>query len=158
MATPPPEPQASDPHPWTGLGIRSLAEVHLDTLLEELLGRVREVTASRERLRGLLDAVVSIGSDLDLPAVLDRIVVAACDLVGARYAALGVIGPERRLVGFHTYGLTPEEHRRIGDLPKGHGILGLLIEEPNPIRLPDLSAHPRSYGFVRHEARGIEWR
>ncbi len=122
--------------------------MHLDTLLQELLGRVRDVTASRERLRGLLDAVVSIGSDLELPAVLDRIVAAACALVGAKYAALGVIGPEgRRLVAFHTHGLTPDQRTRIGELPQGHGILGLLIEQPHPIRLPDLSAHPESYGF-----------
>ncbi|MGH3648547.1 MAG: GAF domain-containing protein [Micromonosporaceae bacterium] len=128
--------------------MRPLAEVHLDTLLEELLGRVRDVTASRERLRGLLSAVVSMGSDLDLPAVLDRIVAAACSLVGAKYGALGVIGPDGHLlVGFHTQGLTAEQRRRIGDLPRGHGILGLLIEEPNPIRLPDLSKHPQSYGF-----------
>ncbi|MGH3736070.1 MAG: sensor histidine kinase [Micromonosporaceae bacterium] len=125
-----------------------LGQVQLDELLQELLGRVREVMASRERLRGLLDAVVAIGTDLDLPAVLDRIVASACDLVGARYGALGVIGPERRrLVAFHTHGLSEAERKRIGDLPQGHGILGLLIEEPEVIRLPDLSAHPRSYGF-----------
>ncbi|HEX2418011.1 MAG TPA: GAF domain-containing protein [Micromonosporaceae bacterium] len=125
-----------------------LGEVQLDALLEELLDRVREVRASRERLRGLLDAVVSISSDLDLPAVLDRIVESACQLVEAKYGALGVIGPEgRRLVAFHTQGMSPEERERIGDPPQGHGILGLLIEEPNSIRLPDLSAHPRSYGF-----------
>ena len=157
-SVPQPGDQTAEPQPsteestqdyssWGDLGIRPLAEVHLDTLLQELLDRVREVSANRERLRGLLDAVVSIGSDLELPAVLDRIVAAACNLVGAKYAALGVIGPERRLVGFHTYGLSPEQHEQIGDLPSGHGILGLLIEEPNPIRLPDLSAHPRSYGF-----------
>ena len=58
--------QSPDQQPWKGLGIPPLGEVHLDTLLEELLDRVREVRASRERLRGLLDAVVSIGSDLDL--------------------------------------------------------------------------------------------
>lgn len=148
MATQPRDVQSPDPEPWKGLGIPPLGEVHLDALLEELLDRVREVRASRERLRGLLDAVVSIGSDLDLPAVLDRIVEAACRLVDARYGALGVIGPEgRRLVAFHTHGLPAEDRERIGELPQGHGILGLLIEEPNPIRLSDLSAHPRSYGF-----------
>ena len=155
MATPPhgasdhsaPGARSGGVSPWQNLGIPPLAEVRLDALLEELLGRVREVTTSRERLRGLLNAVVSIGSDLELPAVLDRIVAAACDLVGARYAALGVIGPERTLVAFHTYGLTPEQRKRIGDLPRGHGILGLLIEEPNPIRMADLSTHAKSYGF-----------
>ncbi|MGH3714728.1 MAG: sensor histidine kinase [Micromonosporaceae bacterium] len=125
-----------------------MSQVQLDELLQELLGRVREVMTSRERLRGLLDAVVAIGADLDLPAVLDRIVAAACELVGARYGALGVIGPERRrLIAFHTQGLTQDERDAIGDLPQGHGILGLLIEEPEPIRMRDLSAHSRSYGF-----------
>ncbi|MGH3659168.1 MAG: GAF domain-containing protein, partial [Micromonosporaceae bacterium] len=88
--------------------------------------------------------------DLDLPAVLDRIVTAACALSNARYGALGVIGSEHRLAAFHTHGLTDAEYHRIGDLPEGHGILGLLIEEPNPIRLADLTSHRSSYGFPPH--------
>ena len=86
--------------------------MHLDELLHELLDRVGEVVASRERLRALLDAVVGIGTDLDLRSTLERIVEAACRLVGARYGALGVIGDDRRLVEFITHGISAEQHAR----------------------------------------------
>lgn len=102
----------------------------------------------QERLRALLDAVVGIGADLDLNSTLDRIVTAACELAGARYGALGVVGPDgKRLVRFITHGVTADEIAAIGPYPEGHGILGLLIEHPEPIRLHDLAEHPRSYGF-----------
>jgi signal transduction histidine kinase len=132
------------------LHLSPLSRVRLDELLQELLDRVGEVAASRERLRALLDAVVGIGSDLDLRSTLERIVRAGCRLTGARYGALGVIGPDRTLVEFVTEGIGPEQHRLIGDLPRGHGVLGLLIEDPRPIRLPDITAHPRAYGFPKH--------
>jgi signal transduction histidine kinase len=132
------------------LEIPSLSRVRLDDLLQELLDRVGEVVASRERLSSLLQAVVGIGSDLDLHSTLERIIKAACELVGARYGALGVIGPDRHLVEFITEGVTPAEHRRIGNLPMGRGLLGLLIDEPKPVRLPDIARHPRSYGFPPH--------
>ncbi|MDI1466041.1 GAF domain-containing protein [Catellatospora sp. KI3] len=106
--------------------------------------------ASRERLRSLLDAVVGIGTDLDLRSTLERIVVAACQLSGARYGALGVLGPDDRLVEFITHGVSPDQHAAIGDLPTGHGVLGLLISHPEPVRVPDISAHPRSVGFPPH--------
>ncbi|MEV4509977.1 GAF domain-containing protein [Dactylosporangium sp. NPDC049525] len=125
----------------------SLSRVDLDALLQELLTRVGEVMTSRERLRALLDAVVGIGSDLDLHSTLERIVRAACQLADARYGALGVIGPDRMLVEFINHGVTEQERARIGDLPRGHGVLGLLIEEPWPIRLEDITQHPRAYGF-----------
>ncbi|MFC4040295.1 GAF domain-containing protein [Dactylosporangium siamense] len=102
---------------------------------------------SRERLRALLDAVVGIGSDLDLHSTLERIVQAACRLADARYGALGVIGPDRMLIEFINHGVTAQERADIGDLPRGHGVLGLLIEEPRPIRLHDITQHPRAYGF-----------
>jgi signal transduction histidine kinase len=95
----------------------------------------------------LLDAVNVVGSDLSLPIVLRRIVESARELVGARYAALGVIGDDRRLVEFITVGVDPETYAAIGDLPEGHGILGLLIVDPKPLRLRDLTTHPQSYGF-----------
>src|SRR5262249_8550667 len=66
------------------------------------------------------------------------------------YGALGVIGPDRTLVDFITHGISPDDRRLIGDLPRGHGVLGLLIEEPRPIRLPDIMGHPRAYGFPAH--------
>ena len=97
--------------------------------------------------QALLDAVTAISSDLDLRGVLLRIVEAATELTGARYAALGVIGADRTLVEFVTTGIGPEQHRLIGDLPRGRGILGLLIDEPEVIRMSDLSAHPQSTGF-----------
>ncbi|MFB9178418.1 GAF domain-containing protein [Dactylosporangium sucinum] len=125
----------------------SLSRVDLDALLQELLTRVREVMTSRERLRALLDAVVAIGADLDLHSTLERIVQAACRLAGARYGALGVIGPNRMLIEFINQGVSPEERAAIGDLPRGHGVLGVLIDEPRPIRLEDITRHPRAYGF-----------
>ncbi len=99
----------------------------------------------------LLDAVLTVGSDLDLEAVLRHIVGSAAALVDARYAALGVLDESgTSLSQFITVGLDEETRRAIGPLPKGHGILGLLILEPKPIRLPDLSEHPDSYGFPPH--------
>ncbi|MER7277257.1 GAF domain-containing sensor histidine kinase [Dactylosporangium sp. NPDC000244] len=124
-----------------------LSRVDLDALLQELLTRVGEVQTSRERLRALLDAVVAIGSDLDLHSTLQRIVAAACTLAGARYGALGVIGSDRMLVEFINHGISPEQRAEIGELPRGHGVLGLLIDEPRPIRLKDITEHPRAYGF-----------
>src|SRR6266545_4710157 len=124
-----------------------LSRVRLDELLQELLDRVGDVLATQDRLHALLDAVVSIGSDLDLRSVLERIVAAACRLAGARYGALGVLGPDRDLVEFITYGISAEQRALIGPLPRGHGILGLLIEDPKPLRLRELGEHPRSYGF-----------
>jgi signal transduction histidine kinase len=98
----------------------------------------------------LLDAVVAISSDLDLHSVLDRIVVSACQLTGAKYGALGVIGADGNLDDFVTHGIDTELHQKIGDLPRGRGILRLLIDEPEPLRLNDLRTHPRSYGFPAH--------
>jgi signal transduction histidine kinase len=107
--------------------------------------------AGPRSLRQLLDAVLTIGSDLDLPAMLQRIVEAAVALVDARYGALGVLDESRtRLAQFITVGLDDETYRAIGDLPEGHGILGLLIVDAKPLRLPDLSEHPDSYGFPPH--------
>jgi signal transduction histidine kinase len=95
----------------------------------------------------LLDAINVVGSDLSLPIVLRRIAESARELVGARYAALGVIGENRRLVEFITVGIDAETYAAIGELPEGHGILGLLIVDPQPLRLRDLTTHAQSYGF-----------
>lgn len=100
--------------------------------------------------RALLDAVVAIGSDLDLHAVLDRIVRSACTLTGATYGALGVLGSDGELSDFITHGISDEDRALIGDLPRGRGILGLLIDTPDPLRLDDLSRHPQSVGFPAH--------
>jgi signal transduction histidine kinase len=107
--------------------------------------------AGPTNLRQLLDAVIAIGSDLDLAATLRRIIEAAISLVDARYGALGVLNAERTgLAQFITAGIDDETRRAIGELPKGHGILGLLIRDPRPLRLPDLREHPDSFGFPPH--------
>ena len=104
-----------------------------------------------DRLRRLVDAVLSIGSDLSLPHVLHRIVEAAVVLVDARYGALGVLDEGGRgLSEFVNVGLSDDQVAAIGHMPEGHGILGLLIIEPRPLRLADLGAHPDSYGFPPH--------
>ncbi|WP_104137647.1 MULTISPECIES: GAF domain-containing sensor histidine kinase [unclassified Cryobacterium] len=109
-----------------------------------------ELALTQERMRGLLDAVVSVAEDLSLESVLERVVTAACRLVQARYGALGVIGTGPVLSHFVTVGLDEETVRRIGALPTGHGVLGLLIREPHPIRLHDLHDHADSFGFPAH--------
>ncbi|MFD0688659.1 GAF domain-containing sensor histidine kinase [Actinomadura fibrosa] len=125
-----------------------LPQLQLDDLLSELQARLETARSTRDRVHALLEAVVSIGSELDLETVLRRIVEAATTLVDARYGALGVIGENgERLVQFVTVGVTEEEIAAIGHWPHGHGILGLLIREPHPLRLPDLAEHPDSYGF-----------
>lgn len=100
-------------------------------------------------MEALLNAVVDIGSDLEMSKVLQRLVVAASELSGARYAAMGVLATtgEERLAAFITHGVSDRERAAIGALPEGHGILGLLVTDPRPIRLDDLSAHESSYGF-----------
>jgi signal transduction histidine kinase len=95
----------------------------------------------------LLEAVTAISSDLDLRSVLTRIVEAATHLTESKYGALGVIGADGSLVEFVTTGIDTEQHRLIGDLPRGRGILGLLIREPEAIRMAELAAHPASVGF-----------
>jgi signal transduction histidine kinase len=126
-----------------------LARARLDELLGEVLTRVTGVLDAQERLRGLLDAVVGINADLSLERALDRIVTAACTLADAEFGALGVLGggPGRRLREFVTHGLSDAQRAAIGDLPAGHGILGLIIDQPEPLRLPVLGEHPSSYGF-----------
>jgi signal transduction histidine kinase len=101
-----------------------------------------------QRLRRLLDVGRSLVSELDLETVLARVLEVARELTGARYAALGILDERRQeLERFLTRGIDDETHRAIGDLPRGHGILGVLISEPRPLRLPDVGEHPRSYGF-----------
>lgn len=101
-----------------------------------------------DKLHALLDAVLAIESDLELTTLLTRIVEAAIGLVGARYGALGVLAPGGHgLVQFVHSGIPPEQAAAIGHLPEGKGILGLMIERPEPLRLTDLSTHPAAAGF-----------
>jgi signal transduction histidine kinase len=104
--------------------------------------------AGPQSLRQLLDAVQTLASDLELPNMLRRIVQSAVDLVDARFGALGVLDDSGTwLAQFITVGIPDDDRREIGNLPEGHGILGLLIYDAKPLRLPDLSEHPSSYGF-----------
>ena len=101
-----------------------------------------------EQLLRLLDAVMAIGSELSLSAVLRRITQTAAELVDAKFAALGVLDASGTMLAeFITVGLGEDETSRIGARPDGHGILGLLVVQPKPLRLPDLRQHPDSYGF-----------
>ncbi|GAA3012535.1 two-component system sensor histidine kinase [Streptosporangium longisporum] len=121
--------------------------MRLDELLAELQGRLEAVLATRDRVHALLEAVVSVGSDLDLEVVLRRIVETATRLVDATYGALGVVGQESTLVQFVPVGLDEGEIARIEHWPHGLGLLGLLIKEPQTLRLAHITDHPASYGF-----------
>src|ERR1700691_728420 len=124
-----------------------LPQLRLDDLLSELQARLEAVLGTRDRMHGLLEAVVAIGSGLELEAMLRRVVEAAVDLVDARYGALGVIGEDQRLIEFIPVGLDAVEISEIHHWPEGRGLLGLLIKEPRPLRLADIGAHPESSGF-----------
>ncbi|GAA2734531.1 sensor histidine kinase [Streptomyces nogalater] len=125
-----------------------LPQLRLDELLEELQARLDAARGTQNKVHTLLEAVVSVGRELDLEQVLRGIVEAAAVLVDAEYAALGVIGTGgRRLSAFVTYGVDAADIARIGPFPEGHGILGELIRHPEPLRLDKLSEHPASYGF-----------
>jgi signal transduction histidine kinase len=101
-----------------------------------------------DRLRVLVGAGIALSSELSLEALLQRIVETAAEITGARYAALGVIDKSgQTLERFLTTGVDAETHAAIGDLPRGRGILGVLIREAEPLRLPDISDDPRSVGF-----------
>ena len=100
--------------------------------------------------QALVDALVAISSDLDLDSVLDRLVRAACELTRARYGALGVLGAEERVTRLVTHGISEQERRALGPPPSGHGVVGVLIRDPRPLRLARLQDHPDSVGFPRH--------
>lgn len=127
------------------------AASRIEDLLRQFVGRAHELLETQERMRGLLSAVVSLAEDLDLEAVLDRVVTSARELVRAKYAALGVLAPEgTALSHFVTVGMSEELTRLIGPRPTGLGVLGLLIHDPHAIRLHDLGTHPDSAGFPAH--------
>lgn len=131
--------------------LSQVPRMRLDELLDELQVRIDAVRGTRDRVHSLLEAVMSVGRELDLAQVLRRIVEAAALLVDAEYGALGVIGPDgRTLSQFLTVGLTEKEIAEIGPLPAGHGLLGEVIHHPEPLRLTDLGAHSSSYGFPAH--------
>jgi signal transduction histidine kinase len=122
--------------------------------LTELIGEVQErlasVARSQERIQHLLDAFLSVSSGLDLDSMLRRIVQSAAELVDARYGALGVLGRHGGLSAFITTGIDEQLAAIMGHLPEGKGVLGQLITDPYPLRIPDLSKHPSSVGFPPH--------
>jgi signal transduction histidine kinase len=129
-----------EPHPV-------LPNLQLDDLLAELQGRLQAVVATRDRVHGLLEAVLAVGSSPELEAVLRRIVEAAVTLVDARYGALGVVGEDGRLAEFIPVGLDEAEIAAIDRWPEGLGLLGRLISDPRPLRLPNIADHIYSSGF-----------
>ncbi|MEA2323963.1 MAG: hypothetical protein QOD81_3813, partial [Solirubrobacteraceae bacterium] len=105
-------------------------------------------TLGEERLLRLLDVGRGLVAELDLEKVLHRVLDVARELTGAEYAAVGVLDDRReRLERFLTVGIDEATHAAIGDLPRGHGILGVLISDPRPLRLHDVGEHAQSYGF-----------
>ncbi|UDY22974.1 GAF domain-containing protein [Nocardioides sp. Kera G14] len=120
---------------------------HGETAGPEANAPLQDIRASDTTAKVLLEAVIAMSSHLELHSVLARIVESAATLTGAKYGALGVIGAGGVLDDFVTYGIDPDEQERIGDLPSGHGILGLLIRHPRPLRLQDIQAHPETSGF-----------
>lgn len=126
-----------------------LDQVDFEDLVRAVLDRMHGALDQQARLQLLLDAVVAISADLSLDGVLSRIVAIASRLAGAQYAALGVLsaGNQRRLRTFIHHGISDELAVQIGELPTGHGLLGLIIDQPEPLRLHDIAQHPASYGF-----------
>ncbi|MFJ5678017.1 PP2C family protein-serine/threonine phosphatase [Streptomyces sp. NPDC093097] len=136
-----PEPEQSrlpDPRP------------HKDTQLDQIATQLHELAGAKDRLQGLLGAVLAISRETDLPAVLHRIVTTAMSLVGARYGALGVLDESgESLKEFITAGLSESERTDLADVefPRGRGVLGYLIRHPEPLRVDDIPSHPASAGF-----------
>lgn len=122
-------------------------KLELDQLIDQLIDRAQDVKRAQGRLRALLGAIETITSDLSLEVVLKNIVSAACELAGARYGALGVIGADGMLEQFVHVGFDDATAAAIGPLPQGKGLLGALITDPRPIRLAKLDTDERSSGF-----------
>ena len=121
------------------------------SLLEWENGRVDRPAGQMDRLRVLVHAGIALSSELSLDALLQRLVETAAELTEARYAALGVIDKAGQgLERFLTTGIDAETHAAIGDLPRGRGLLGVLIRDTQTLRLHDIADDPRSVGFPRH--------
>ncbi len=125
----------------------TLSGLRLRELLVEVQDRVEQIVEGRDRLDGLVEAMLVVTSGLELDVTLKTIVHTAIDLVDARYGALGVRGHDHELAEFIYEGIDAETHELIGPLPSGRGVLGHLIDEPKPIRLDNITQHPASVGF-----------
>src|SRR5689334_24086639 len=125
----------------------TLSQLRLRELLIEVQDRVEQIVQGRDRLDGLVEAMLVVTSGLELDETLRTIVHTAIELVDARYGALGVRGRDHELVEFIYEGIDEAMRERIGHLPEGRGVLGVLIDEPKPIRLDNISDHAASVGF-----------
>lgn len=134
---------SEDPGPVPGV----LSGLRLDELLAEVQDRMSRIVAARDQVQGLLEAVLSVASGLEVESTLQQIVQSAVDLVDARYGALGVLAPDGSIARFIDVGLDPHVRAALGRPPEGKGLLGQLIVDPHPLRLADLGAHPASVGF-----------
>lgn len=128
----------------------TLSQLRLRELLAEVKDRVEQIIDARDRIDGLVEAMLAVTAGLDLDDTLRTIVYAATSLVDARYGALGVRGHDHQLTQFIYRGIDERTRVLIGDLPAGHGVLGLLLSQPAPIRLENLASHPASVGFPPH--------
>lgn len=125
----------------------TLSQLRLRELLVEVQDRVDQIVTGRDRLDGLVEAMLVVTSGLDLDTTLQTIVRSATTLVDARYGALGIRGEGHQIVDFVLEGMGEADLERIGRVPRGIGVLGLLLDDPKPIRLDEISKHPASVGF-----------
>jgi len=125
-------------------------KLEFESALTHFVDRAQEMMSSQARMRDLIRINNELTSNLDLPNVLRRIVEIGKELLNARYAAMGVIGDERRLEQFIHVGMDPEVYEQIDHLPEGKGLLGALIDDPQPVRLETIASDTRSSGFPAH--------
>lgn len=125
----------------------TLSQLRLRELLVEVRDRVDQIVKGNDRLDGLVEAMLVITSGLDLDTTLQTIVRTATKLVDARYGAIGVRGGNDELIEFIAEGIDDGLREHIGPLPSGRGVLGVLMDDPKPIRLDDIRLHPDSVGF-----------
>jgi GAF domain-containing protein len=148
-ALPTQRPVSASPDLPGAMNFPQVARLELDELLEQLVAGARDVQDTQGRLRGLLRAYLEVARAVDLEELLLHIVNAARELVDARYAALGVI-QQGRLVRFLHTGMDDVTVESIGHLPEGKGVLGRLVDYPEPLRLDNIAEHMSSVGFPEH--------
>ena len=124
-----------------------LSQLRVREVLGDLQERIEVLIGTRDKMDGLLDAVLAVASGLELDTTLRRIVQSAVELGEASYGALGVIAQDGSLAEFVYLGIDQRTRELIGHLPEGHGLLGLVIDEAKPLRLAEISEHPASVGF-----------
>ncbi|WP_370949150.1 GAF domain-containing protein [Amycolatopsis sp. cg5] len=128
----------------------TFSQLRVREVLHDLQDRIELLIGTRDKMDGLLDAMLAVASGLELDITLRCIVRAAIDLGEARYGALGVLAENGSLAEFVNLGIDDGTRALIGRLPEGHGLLGVMIDEIDPLRLTDLSRHPASAGFPPH--------